>query len=109
MRVPDGEVRQGDTAPPAQVQLLGADGTAPDLTGKTVTCTVRPADGCGGASKTTLDPAQDYIDRKGAYVQHRWLATETARPGLLLVTFNDGMVTYPPGDFFRYQVTPKLG
>lgn len=109
-RVPDQVIVQGTTSPPLRVQLLGFEGKAPDLTGKTVTCTVQSSGQCGGggATKSTL-LASDVLDAKGGYVQHRWSVIETANAGLLLVTFNDGAVTYPADDYFRVQVTPKLG
>lgn len=102
--LPDQTIVQGDLNPPFQIQLPGG----PDLTGKTLTCTVRPANGCGGANKTTL-AGSDVLDVKGGFVQHRWVAPETANAGLLLITFNDGSMTYPSDDYYRVQVTPKLG
>lgn len=101
---PDLFVVQGDLAPPYQKQLLDQFGNAPDLTGKTVTCTVRPADQCGRGHTTTAA----VLDAKGGYVQHVWVAPETAAPGLLLVSFNDGAVTYPSDGWYHVRVTPKL-
>jgi hypothetical protein len=106
--VPDAFIVQGDLDPPLQVQLLAQDGSAPDLTGKTVTCIVRPANGCRGPSKTTL-ASTDYLDRRGGFVQHAWVAPETQDPGLLLVSFNDGTVTYPADSWYLVRVTPRLG
>jgi hypothetical protein len=102
--VPDQTIVQGDLGPPLQVQLPGF----PDLTDKTLTCLVKPANGCRGAHKTTL-AGSDVLDAKGGFVQHPWVSPETQDAGLLLVTFNDGTVTYPEDDYFRVQVTPKLG
>lgn len=103
--IPDQTIVQSDSAPPPlQVQLPGG----PDLTGKTLTCLVRSANGCDGANKTTL-AGTDLIDAKGGYVQHRWVASEIQQPGLLYVTFNDGGQTYPSDGYYHVQVTPKLG
>lgn len=106
--IPDQTIGQNDLAPAFPVQLLNPDGkTAPDLTGKTMTCRVRPANGCRAANVTTL-AGSDIIDAKGGYVQHRWVAPETQDPGTLLVTFSDGTVTYPEGRYYLVKVTPKL-
>ncbi len=109
MSLPDHTLVQGDLAPAFQKQLLNPDGkTAPDLTGKTLTCRVKPENGCRGVNVTTLDPTQDYIDRKAGFVQHRFVAPETDQPGILLVAFNDGSVTYPEDGWYTVKVTPKL-
>lgn len=97
-------VVQGDTAPSFFKQLLDQNNAAPDLTGKTVTCTVKPEDGCRRASTTTAT----VVDARGGYVRHDWVAAETQSPGLLLVSFNDGSVTYPADGWYHVRVTPKL-
>lgn len=102
-------IGQGDSSPPPlQKQLLDAAGNAPNLTGKTVTCTVQAQNGCGGVHSVTTLAAGDVIDAVGGFVQHQWVAVENAQPGLLLVSFNDGSVTYPVGRYFRVRVTRKL-
>lgn len=108
MSLPDQTIVQGDLNPPFQKQLLLPDGkTAPDLTGKTLTCRVKPASGCRSVSVTTL-LASDVLDAKGGFVQHRWVAPETESPGTLLIAFNDGTVTYPEDGWYIAKVTPKL-
>jgi hypothetical protein len=78
---PDFEIGQGDLLPPFQRQLLNADGTAEDLTGKTVIWRVRTP----GCCARELESTGTIVDARGGYVSHDWQAAETLTPGIVYV------------------------
>jgi hypothetical protein len=98
----------GDRAPALAVQLVNADGSAPDLTGATVEARVMRAD----RTQQAFVSAATVVNAKGGYVSHAWAAAETALAGVLLVQFRRTDVgfsqTWPCDRYLTVRVNPAL-
>lgn len=109
MNAPDFPIRQGNLLPLLDFQLLNQDGTAPDLTGLTVTFTMRPVAGCGGP---IVSGAAAIIDAKGGFVEYTWQARDTDVPGLYIGEFTTVIggkpLSFPNQGYVLVRVTPKV-
>lgn len=98
----------GDLQPALAVQLLNADGTAPNLTGATMECRVMRADRTQQAFVST----PTVVNARGGYVSHAWQAIETARPGAYLVQFRrtdaGNAQAWPPDRYYSVLINPSL-
>lgn len=105
----DYTLTQGDVKPRLELQLLNADGTAPDLRKATlVKCRVQHSDRSRQASVTDAI----VVNAQAGYVAHEWTADETSRPGLLSVQFERTDAGYqqawPPRGPVVVLVNPRL-
>jgi hypothetical protein len=108
---PDFELGQNDLLPPFPRQLLNTDGTAADLTGKTVLFRVQTP----GCAPRWIESTGTIVDARGGYASHDWAPAETLTPGICYVY---AVVTaagqepraYPvfPLGFWTVRVLPQI-
>jgi hypothetical protein len=77
-------LKKGDRLPVLQRTLYGADGVALNLTGATVTFSMRPS---GSATLKVTDGACVLSDAAGGVVQYEWGATDSDTAGSFVGEF----------------------
>lgn len=91
------EMKQGDTLPTLQAQLVNADGSNPNVTGSTITFRMAAT-----AHEPIIDDgAATVVDGPNGIVEYAWQAGDTDAAGQFKGEFSvDGTRTYPSGDSY---------
>lgn len=90
-------LKKGDRLPKLQRTLYGADGLALNLTGATVSFSMRPS---GSATLKVTDGACVLVDAANGIVRYDWGATDTDTAGTFVGEFRatiGGLQTTVPG------------
>lgn len=105
------QIKQSDTAPKLNFQLLSADGVTPqNLTGATVKFSMKPSNNNSAAINKATCTITDAPNGIGYYP---WIAADTAAAGSFdgefEVTFADGSVmTFPNDSNIAITITPQI-
>ena len=107
--MPDLIIRQGDTTPLLQQTILDASGNAMNLTGATVTFTLRALT----SNQPVVNATAQILNAATGLVQYAWTASDTATPGLYMGEFHvtlsgGGTYTYPNDGYLDIWIEENL-
>lgn len=103
------QIKQNDTLPSVEAELLNADNSVINLTGCTVRFLLATAPG-----ETPKGGAAVITSALQGKVRYDWAASDTAEVGEFLgefqITFGDGRIlTVPNGSYIEIEVVSDLG
>lgn len=101
--------KRHDLLPALEAHLKNADGTALDLTGRTVTFMMRTR----AATTLKVDAAASIVDATSGHVRYQWVGTDTDTAGEYIGEFETLLgaqpQTVPSGSYVTIDIVADLG